>query len=105
MGREVAFPRTRHLALSVTGQIEEAKSAGSEAILVPIQVAAEQPGPVPGIPLPPPAEPGGPGVPEKGALPPAPAPPGHELPWVVDVDLSQPAGEPDRCMSADGRPV
>lgn len=45
MAREVAFPRTRHLALSASGQVEEAKSAGSEAILVPTRVAESQQAP------------------------------------------------------------
>src|SRR5205823_6598611 len=39
MAREVTFPKTRHVALSGLEQGAEAKSAGSEAILVPIRVA------------------------------------------------------------------
>ncbi|HUJ28252.1 MAG TPA: hypothetical protein VLW85_19655 [Myxococcales bacterium] len=77
MAREVAFPRTRHLALSSSGQVEEAKAAGSEAILVPIRVAADQQA--------------------------APAP--RELPWLVEVDVAAPAGEADQCRSADGAPA
>src|SRR5213075_2156863 len=96
MAREVTFPRTRHIALSGVEQAAEAKAAGSEAILVPIRDAAEAQGPA-GVPLPPPAEPGAAGVPEKGALPaaaPVPAlaagtgsaaPQTRELPWVVSV--------------------
>jgi hypothetical protein len=116
MAREVTFPRTRHIALSGVEQAAEAKAAGSEAILVPIRVAAEATAPA-GVPLPPPAEPGGPGVPEKGALPaatPAPAlaagaggsaPQARELPWVVSADVGEPSAEVDRCKALDGTPI
>src|SRR2546425_5159489 len=98
MAREVTFPKTRHIALSGLEQAGEAKSAGSEAILVPLRVAARAMPPA-GVPLPPPAEPGAPGVPEEGALPaPAPLPPLEagprapapqvpEGPWVVAADV------------------
>jgi hypothetical protein len=113
MAREVTFPKTRHVALSGLEQTGEAKAAGSEAILVPIRVAEEATAPA-GVPLPQPAEPGGPGVPEKGALPAAAASPGlaagteaaapqaRELPWVVSVDVAEPAAEVDRCKALDG---
>ena len=105
-----SFPKTRHVALSGLEQTGEAKAAGSEAILVPIRVAENATAPA-GVPLPQPAEPGGPGVPEKGALPAAappsagtetPAPQVRELPWVVSVDVSEPAAEVDRCKALDG---
>src|SRR5262249_37553395 len=116
MAREVTFPRTRHVALSGVEQAAEAKAAGSEAILVPIRVATEATPPA-GVPLPPPAQPGAPGVPEKGALPPPPRPPGPAarteappphvpvLPWVVSVDVSEPASDVDRCRALDGTPA
>lgn len=113
MAREVTFPKTRHLALSGLEQTGEAKAAASEAILVPIRVAARAIPPA-GVPLPPPPEPGAPGVPEKGALPAATAVPGltagtepaapqlRELPWVVSADVAEPAAEVDRCKALDG---
>jgi hypothetical protein len=113
MAREVTFPKTRHVALSGLEQPGEAKAAGSEAILVPIRVAEEATAPA-GVPLPRPAEPGGPGVPEKGALPAAAPSPGlaagtetavpqvRELPWVVSVDVAEPAAAVDRCKALDG---
>src|SRR5207237_746906 len=52
MAREVTFPRTRHVALSGLEQGGEAKATGSEAILVPIRVAAQVTPPA-GGPLPP----------------------------------------------------
>ena len=116
MAREVTFPRTRHLALSGLEQPGEAKATGSEAILVPIRVAAQATPPA-GVPLPAPVEPGAPGVPEKGALPAAapipaleagtepPAPQVRELAWVVAVDIAEPAGESDRCLGIDGAPA
>ena len=116
MAREVTFPRTRHIALSGVEQAAEAKAAGSEAILVPIRDAAEAQGPA-GVPLPPPAEPGAAGVPEKGALPaaaPVPAlaagtgsaaPQTRELPWVVSVDVGGAAGDADRCRALDQTPL
>jgi len=116
MAREVTFPRTRHVALSGVEQAAEAKAAGSEAILVPIRVATEATPPA-GVPLPPPAQPGAPGVPEKGALPTAagtpglaagteaPAPQVRVLPWVVSVDVSEPASDVDRCRALDGTPA
>src|SRR5690242_3519066 len=114
MARELAFPRTRHVALSAIGQVEEAKSEGAEAILVPIRVAETAGQPAAGSRLPEPTQPGAPGVPEPGELPSATpaeglaagaAPVGvqaHVLPWTVEVDLSQPAGEVDRCMAMNG---
>src|SRR5438132_3873545 len=116
MAREVTFPKTRHVALSGLEQGAEAKSAGSEAILVPIRVAARAMPPA-GVPLPPPAEPGAPGVPEEGALPAAapvpaleagtgaPAPQVREVPWVVAADVGAPSGDADRCAALDGTPV
>jgi len=116
MAREVTFPKTRHVALSGLEQAGEAKSAGSEAILVPIRVAARAMPPA-GVPLPPPAEPGAPGVPEEGALPAAaavpaleagtgpPAPQVREVPWVVAADVGAPSGDADRCAALDGTPV
>ncbi|HTO99056.1 MAG TPA: hypothetical protein VMK66_18525, partial [Myxococcales bacterium] len=116
MAREVTFPRSRHVALSALEQPGEAKAEGSEAIVVPIRDAA-RPTPPPGIPLPPPAEEGGPGVPEKGALPAAakvegleagtqqPAPQIRELAWVVAADVGEPSGEADRCRALDGSPA
>jgi hypothetical protein len=113
MAREVTFPKTRHVALSGVEQAREAKAAGSEAILVPIRVAVEATPPA-GVPLPPPTEPGAPGVPEKGALPAAAAAPAlaagtepaapqvHELPWVVSAEVAEAAGEVDRCQALDG---
>src|SRR5207248_1355040 len=119
MAREISFPRTRHLALFGFGQQAEAKVGDNEAILVPIGVAADAAagGPPAGVPLPPPAQPGAPGVPEKGALPAAargealaagvhePAPQAHVLPWVVVVDVAAPAGDVDRCRGLDGAPA
>src|SRR5207248_10530935 len=119
MAREISFPRTRHLALFGFGQQAEAKVGDNEAILVPIGVAADAAagGPPAGVPLPPPAQPGAPGVPEKGALPAAargealaagvhePAPQAHALPWVVVVDMAAPAGDVDRCRGLDGAPA
>src|SRR5882762_2194567 len=102
MAREVTFPRTRHVALSGPEHAGEAKAAGSQAILVPIRVAEGATAPA-GVLLPQPPEPGAPGVPEKGALPAAaqvpalaagtgPAvPQQRELPWVVSVDIAEPA--------------
>jgi len=116
MAREVTFPRTRHIALSGLEQPGEAKAEGTEAILVPIRVAEYARGPA-GVPLPPPPEPGAPGVPEKGALPAAApasalaagtgavAPQVHEVPWVVSADISEPSGDVDRCKALDGGPV
>jgi hypothetical protein len=113
MARDISFPRTRHVALSGPGQPGEAKTLGSEAILVPIRDATGAT-PPPGIPLPRPAEPGGPGVPEKGDLPAAaavpaleagpelPVPQARELPWVVTADVSEPSGDGDRCRGPDG---
>src|SRR5437588_10690914 len=107
MAREVTFPKTRHVALSGLEQGAEAKSAGSEAILVPIRVAARAMPPA-GVPLPPPAEPGAPGVPEAGALPAAapvpaletgtgaPAPQLREVPCGVGADVSAARGAADR---------
>src|SRR5438270_2513514 len=116
MAREVTFPRTRHVALSGLEQGGEAKAAGSEAILVPIRVAAQVTPPA-GVPLPPPVEPGAPGVPEKGALPAAapvpaleagteaPAPQTRQVPWVIAADVGMPTGETDRCRALDGAPA
>src|SRR5437762_2950256 len=116
MAREVTFPRTRHVALSGLEQGGEAKAAGSEAILVPIRVAAQVTPPA-GVPLPPPVEPGAPGVPEKGALPAAapvpaleagteaPAPQTRQVPWVIGADVGVPTGETDRCRALDGAPA
>jgi hypothetical protein len=116
MAREVTFPRTRHLALSGLEQAGEAKATGSEAILVPIRVAAQAPPPA-GMPLPAPVEPGAPGVPEQGALPAAapvpaleagtepPAPQVREVAWVVAADIAEPAGDSDRCLGIDGAPA
>src|SRR3954471_23112764 len=116
MAREVTFPKSRHVALSALEQPGEAKAEGSEAILVPIRVAAEAT-PPPGMPLPQPVEPGAPGVPEKGALPAAapvpaleagtaePVPQGRDLAWVVAADISQASGETDRCRALDGAPA
>jgi hypothetical protein len=116
MAREVTFPRTRHVALSGVEQAGEAKAAGSEAILVPIRVATEAAPPA-DVPVPASAEPGGPGVPEKGALPAAagtsspaagtgpPAPQVRALPWVVSADVSEPASDVDRCRALDGAPA
>src|SRR5438067_609968 len=71
----------------------------------------------PGMPLPTPVEAGGPGVPEKGALPAAAPVPGLEagtggpgpqirdLAWVVAADVGEPAGEADRCRALDGTPA
>src|SRR5205823_9644458 len=104
MAREVTFPRTRHVALSGLEQGGEAKAAGSEAILVPIRVAAQVTPPA-GVPLPPPVEPGAPGVPEKGALPAAapvpaleagpeaPAPQPRQAPGVIAADAALPPAE------------
>lgn len=116
MPRELAFPRTRHVALSAFEQAGEAKPVGGEAILVPIQVAERQAArePPAGSRLPAASQPGAPGVPEPGALPAAAAPEGlaagtapvvvqsHVLPWTVAVDLSVPAGEGDGCKALDG---
>lgn len=118
MAREISFPKTRHLALFGSGQAAEAKATGSEAILVPIHVALREAGrqaPA-GVPLAMPAQPGAPGVPEKGALPAAAEGPlaagvqesiprAPELPWVVEVDVSLPAGEVDWCRALDGSPA
>jgi hypothetical protein len=116
MAREVTFPKTRHLALSGLEQSGEAKAKGSEAILVPIRVAAQATPPA-GVPLPPPVAPGAPGVPEKGALPAAapvpaleagteaPAPQVREVAWVVAADIAEPAGEVDRCRAIDGAEI
>jgi hypothetical protein len=116
MASEVTFPRSRHVALSAVEQPGEAKAEGSEAIVVPIRVAARATAP-PGMPLPPPVEPGGPGVPEKGTLPAAapvpaleagtggPAPQIRELAWVVAADVGEPSGEADRCRALDGSPA
>jgi len=116
MAREVTFPKTRHVALSGLEQAGEAKAAGSEAILVPIRVATRAMPPA-GVPLPQPAEPGAPGVPEEGALPAAapvpaleagtgaPAPQVREVPWVVAADVGTPSGDADRCAALDGTPV
>ncbi|HXL38938.1 MAG TPA: hypothetical protein VN928_00230, partial [Myxococcales bacterium] len=113
MAREVTFPRTRHVALSGPEHAAEAKAAGSQAILVPIRVAEGATAPA-GVLLPQPPEAGAPGVPEKGALPAAaqvpalaagtgPAvPQQRELPWVVSVDIAEPAAEVDGCRSLDG---
>jgi len=113
MAREVTFPRTRHVALSGPEHAGEAKAAGSQAILVPIRVAEGATAPA-GVLLPQPPEAGAPGVPEKGALPAAAQVPAlaagtgpalpqlRELPWVVSVDIAEPAGEVDRCRSLDG---
>src|SRR5438105_5119711 len=119
MAREISFPRTRHVALFGFGQQAEAKVGDNEAILVPIGVAADAAAgrPPAGVPLPPPPQPGAPGVPEKGALPAAapgealaagvqePAPQAHTLPWVVVVDVAAPAGDVDRCRGLDGAPA
>jgi hypothetical protein len=116
MAREVTFPKMRHVALSGPEQAGEAKAAGSEAILVPIRVAARATPPA-GVPLPPPAEPDAPGVPEEGALPAAasvpaleagtaaPAPQVREVPWVVAADVGAPSGDADRCAALDGTPA
>jgi hypothetical protein len=116
MAREVTFPRTRHVALSGLEQGGEAKATGIEAILVPIRVAAQVTPPA-GVPLPPPVEPGAPGVPEKGALPAAapvaaleagteaPAPQVRQVPWVIAADVGGPTGEADRCRALDGAPA
>lgn len=118
MARELVFPRTRHVALSAVEQAEEAKAEGGEAILVPIRVALQHAaGHAPaGIPLPQPSQPGAPDVPDPGALPSAapaalssgistPAPQTQVLPRTVDVDVSVPAGEADRCKALDGSPA
>src|SRR5205823_2083375 len=116
MAREVTFPRTRHVALSGLEQGGEAKAAGSEAILVPIRVAAQVTPPA-GVPLPPPVEPGAPGVPEKGALPAAapvpaleagteaPAPQTRQVPWVIGADVGVPTGDTDPHRALDGAPA
>ncbi|MGZ6125569.1 MAG: hypothetical protein ACXWLR_11455, partial [Myxococcales bacterium] len=116
MAREVTFPKSRHVALSAVEQSGEAKAEGSEAIVVPIRVAARAT-PPPGMPLPQPVEPGAPGVPEKGALPAAapvpgleagtapPLPQARELAWVVAADVGEPSGEADRCRALDGAPA
>lgn len=119
MARELSFPRTRHVALSAVEQVEEAKSEGAEAILVPIRVAEQAGEPAAGVRLPEPAQPGAPGVPDPGELPAATAdeglsagagtaavpPPGRALPWTVVVDVSEPAGEAERCAALDGSPA
>src|SRR4051812_35502603 len=72
-----AFPKNRHVALSGLEQAEEAKAEGAEAILVPTRVAEEQAnGQAAGV-----------------------------LPWTIAVDLSQPAGDADRCRSIEGTPA
>jgi hypothetical protein len=76
MARELVFPKTRHVALSAVGQAEVAKAEGGQAILVPIRVAAEQAGKE--IPV---------------------------LPWTVAADVSEPAGDADRCKARDGSPA
>jgi len=117
MAREIAFPKTRHIALSALEQVEEAKAEGGEAILVPIQVAAKAGQPAAGIPLPEPTQPGAPGVPEPGSLPAAAAAEGlaagaapiavqaHSLPWMVIADVSEPVSDADRCRALDGNPA
>ncbi len=116
MAREVTFPKTRHVALSAPGHPAEAKAEGSEAILVPIRVAA-QATPPPGMPLPQPVEAGAPGVPEEGALPAAarvpaleagtgqPLPQTREVAWIVAADVGEPSGDADRCRALDGAPA
>src|SRR4051812_37417557 len=112
MTAPIAFPKTRHLALSALEQPEEAKAEGAEAILVPIGATAGLP--VAGVRLPEPSQPGAPGVPEPGSLPAAAATEGlaagaapvavptHPLPWTVMVDVSEPVSDADRCRSIDG---
>jgi hypothetical protein len=103
MARELAFPRTRYVALSALEQAEEAKAEGGEAILVPIRVAAEHaakppsatPAAVPGTPEPPSATP--------AAVPGAAEPPA--LPRAVEVDISEAADEAERCQALDGSPA
>lgn len=116
MAREIAFPKTRHVALSGPEQPEEAKAEGTEAILVPIGVA-EGAAPPAGMPLPLPVQPGAPGVPEPGSLPAAAAAEGlaagaapvavqaHELPWTVVVDVAEPATPAEECKALDGSAV
>ena len=116
MAREVTFPKTRHVALSGLEQPQQAKAEGSEAILVPIRVAARAT-PPPGMPLPEPVQAGAPGIPEEGALPAAanvpgleagagePLPQPRELAWVVTADVAEPLTDADRCSALDGSPV
>src|SRR5450432_1625107 len=111
MARDPAFPRTRHVALSFSERPEEAKAEGAEAILLPIRSAEGEPRA--GAPLPPPVQPGTPGVPAKGDLSSASsdealsagvhsaAPQPRELPTVVVAELSLPGGD-DACRAFDG---
>jgi hypothetical protein len=111
MARDPSFPRTRHVALSFSERPEEAKAEGAEAILLPIRSAEGEPRA--GVPLPPPEQPGAPGVPAKGDLASATpddalsagvhaaAPQPRELPAVVVVDIARPDGD-DACLSFDG---
>jgi hypothetical protein len=114
MARDPSFPRTRHVALSFSERLEEAKAEGAEAILLPIRSAEGEPRS--GIPLPEPVQPGAPGVPAKGDLPAAAsddglsagvqpaAPQPRELPAVVVADISL-AGDKDACRAFDGSPA
>jgi hypothetical protein len=111
MARDPSFPKTRHVALSFSEQPEQAKAEGAEAILVPTRSAEGERRA--GLPLPPPVQPGAPGVPAKGDLPAAaateplsvgvqpPAPQPRELPAVVIVDVARPADD-DACRAIDG---
>ena len=91
MAREIAFPKTRHIALSALEQVEEAKAEGGEAILVPMQVAAKAGQPAAGIPLPEPTQPGAPGVPRSGSWPWGSVEPGAEEVDIWCVSLSVPS--------------
>jgi hypothetical protein len=114
MARDPSFPRTRHVALSFSERLEEAKAEGAEAILLPIRSAEGEPRA--GIPLPEPVQPGAPGAPAKGDLPAAAsddglsagvqpaAPQPRELPAVVAVDVSLHDGD-DACRAFDGSPA
>jgi hypothetical protein len=111
MARERTFPRTRHVALSLSEHLTQAKAEGAEAILLPIRGAEGEPRV--GIPLPAPVQAGAPGVPAKGDLPAAAAEDGlsagvqpavpapRELPAVVIADLAEPDGD-DACAAIDG---
>ena len=112
--REIAFPKTRHVALSALEQAGEAKAEGGEAILVPIQVAERQAGGQPPAGSRPPeaAQPGAPDLPQPGVLPAATEAPAagataqaHALPWAVEVDVSEPDSDEERCAALDGAPV
>src|SRR3954471_2261700 len=114
MARDPSFPRTRHVALSFSQHAGEAKAEGAEATLVPIRAATGEPRA--GMPLPPPVQPGAPGVPAKGDLPAAagedglsagvqpPALQPRELPAVVVPGVAHPASE-DACAASDGPPA